>query len=196
MDLITNVLLSFTYVFAIGSIMGWFLEVVFRRFFSKNNPKKKWINPGYFQGPYIPLYGFSLIVLFAMSHIPVDFIENPISGKIILFIIMALAITLLEYLVGSIYLNIFKIKLWDYSGERCNIKGIVCPKFSLYWMALCIAYYFFLHPGLVSLIFWLKAHPSFSPLFGLFYGALLIDLFFVIRKKMLISIVPYFSSIV
>ncbi|MGN0035225.1 MAG: hypothetical protein ACI364_05820 [Coriobacteriales bacterium] len=34
------------------------MELFFRRFISSNNPQRKWINPGFLAGPYLPLYGF------------------------------------------------------------------------------------------------------------------------------------------
>jgi len=39
-----NILLVLAFLFFTGSTLGWILEVFWRRFFSKNNPEKKWIN--------------------------------------------------------------------------------------------------------------------------------------------------------
>lgn len=57
-----NLFLTIAFLFFIGSMAGWVIEVVFRRFFSSANPERKWINPGFLSGPYLPLYGFSLCV--------------------------------------------------------------------------------------------------------------------------------------
>ena len=43
------------FLFFIGSLTGWGLEVFYRRFFSAANPERKWINPGFLTGPYLPL---------------------------------------------------------------------------------------------------------------------------------------------
>ena len=59
--------LTIAFLFFIGSIAGWGIEVVFRRFFSSANPERKWINPGFLSGPYLPLYGFSLIALYLLA---------------------------------------------------------------------------------------------------------------------------------
>lgn len=61
-----NLFLTIAFLFFIGSMAGWVIEVVFRRFFSSANPERKWINPGFLSGPYLPLYGFSLCVLFLL----------------------------------------------------------------------------------------------------------------------------------
>ena len=46
-----NVFLTLTYLFFIGSVSGWVLELFFRKFFSSSNPEHKWINPGFCTGP-------------------------------------------------------------------------------------------------------------------------------------------------
>ena len=52
-----NTFLKLAFLFYIGSSLGWVLELFFRRFISGNNPERKWINPGFMVGPYVPLYG-------------------------------------------------------------------------------------------------------------------------------------------
>ena len=127
-----DTLLVLGFLFFVVSILGWILEVLFRKFFSTNNPERKWITPGFLIGPYIPLYGFSLATLFIFSWIPVDFISSPILQKLLLFVLMALAITAMEYLAGIIFIKGMNIKLWDYSNEWGNIQGIICPRFSAF----------------------------------------------------------------
>ena len=39
-----NVFLTLTYLFFIGSVSGWVLELFFRKLFSSSNPEHKWIN--------------------------------------------------------------------------------------------------------------------------------------------------------
>ena len=53
-------------LFVIGSLLGWVIELFFRRFVSQ----KKWMNPGFLTGPYLPIYGFGVIVLYGVSNIP------------------------------------------------------------------------------------------------------------------------------
>ncbi|MCQ2515240.1 MAG: putative ABC transporter permease [Saccharofermentans sp.] len=179
LDLHTILILAF--LFFIGSLLGWFIEVVFRRFFSKNNPSKKWINAGFLVGPYIPLYGFSLVTLYVFSWIPVGFIRSEILQKLLLFALMALAITALEYLAGLIFIKGMNIKLWDYSNEWGNIRGIICPKFSLYWMILSAIYYFIIHPRVIDSLYWLADHLTFSFFIGFFYGVFVIDFAYSIQ---------------
>lgn len=185
MRLNLSTLLILAFLFYIGSMLGWVLEVVFRRFFSANNPDRKWINPGFLVGPYIPLYGFSLMTLFSFSWIPVH-VENPIVQKLVLFILMAVAVTCLEYFAGIIFIKGMHIKLWDYSKEWGNIKGIICPKFSMYWLILSAIYYFLIHPRVLASLYWLAGHLAFSFFIGFFYGVFIID--FAYSMQVLVKI--------
>ena len=64
---IMNIFLTLAYLFFIGAVLGWILEVFFRKFFSSSNPEHRWINPGFCVGPYIPLYGCGLCILFLLA---------------------------------------------------------------------------------------------------------------------------------
>ena len=59
----------------------------------------------------------------------------------------ALFITAAEYTVGCIVNLRFRLNVWDYSGNKYNISGQICPMFMLYWFLLC-----FPAMGLVRLI--------------------------------------------
>jgi len=168
--------LVITFLFFAGSIIGWGIELVFRRFFSKNNPERKWINPGFLTGPYLPLYGFSLVILFLLSFIDVSFIQNEFLQRIVLFALMALCITGFEYIAGMIFIVGMKIRLWDYSKNWGNIKGIICPQFTFYWWLLSAIYFFLIHPRILEWLYWFTNHIEFSFVVGFFYGVLSIDL--------------------
>jgi uncharacterized membrane protein len=74
-----------------------------------------------------------------------------------------------------------KIKLWDYSSCWGNIKGIICPKFSFYWMVLSAVYYFFIHPYILDSLNWLAQNLAFSFLIGFFFGVFVLDLVYSLR---------------
>ena len=46
-----DIFLTLAFLFFIGSVFGWVLELFFRRFISAANPERKWINPGFCTGP-------------------------------------------------------------------------------------------------------------------------------------------------
>ena len=170
-----NFFLVLTFLFLAGSVIGWCIELIYRRLASKAH---KWVNPGFLVGPYLPLYGFSLTILFLLTYIDVSFIQNIYLQKAVLFVLMALCITFFEYIAGLIFIIGMKIKLWDYSNEWGNIKGIICPKFTFYWYILSAVYYFFIHPRILDWLFWFTNHISFSFVVGFFYGIMAIDVFY------------------
>lgn len=171
-----NLFLVFAFLFSMGSLMGWVLELFFRRFISTDNPERNWINPGFLVGPYLPLYGFSLCVLYMMAQINIPFIENEILKKIVLFLVMSLAMTAIEYITGYIFIITMKVRLWDYTNNWGNIKGIICPQFSFYWAVLGAVYYFLIHPHILSALDWLSHNLVFSFVIGFFYGVFVIDI--------------------
>lgn len=171
-----NVFLILAFLFCVGSIAGWGLEVVFRRFFSSSNPEKKWINPGFCTGPYLPLYGSGLCLLYLIARLEVFFrLPSAFWNKTCVFLTMAIAMTAIEYLAGLMTLKIAKVRLWDYTGLWGNIQGIICPLFSLFWAILGAIYYFFIDPYILGALNWLSNNLAFSFFIGLFFGIFILD---------------------
>ena len=179
--------LSVAYLFAEGSVLGWCIELIFRRFIDPDNVKKKWVNPGFLTGPYLPLYGFVLIMLYSMrrmeNYLP---IENTFLRKAALFLLMALFITIFEFETGYIFIIKLKIVLWDYTGYFGNVMAIICPLYSFYWCLLSLFYCLVLDPAVAFLIEKQKELPQMSFFLGMFYGIFLIDL--AISVKNLINL--------
>ena len=171
-----NLVLELAFLFFMGSLAGWVLEVLFRRFISSANPERRWINPGFCTGPYIPLYGFGLCLMYLIASLEKrSVIDSPVWNRVVLFAAMAVCMTVIEYIAGILSLKILKVRLWDYTGEWGNIQGIICPKFSLIWAVLGAAYYFLIHPRILSAIHWLSQNLAFSFVIGFFFGVFIID---------------------
>ena len=175
------IFLILTFLFMIGSMFGWVLELFFRRFISTKNPARKWINPGFLVGPALPLYGFGLVGLFVMSLLPYVGHENSdmeLTNLQVFCAIVAMGflMTVIEYIAGLVFIRGLKIKLWDYSEEWGNIQGIICPKFSVIWTVLAAFYYFFVQRYVVRLVRWFADNITFTFVVGMFYGIFIIDL--------------------
>jgi len=169
-----NKFLILAFLFFIGSVIGWGIELFFRYFTSND---KKWINPGFCKGPYLPLYGVGACILYLLASLEkFIIISNPLLTKLILFIIMAICMTVLEYIAGCISLKFTSIRLWDYSDEWGNINGIICPLFSFFWMLLGAVYYFLIHPYILDALDWLSENLAFSFVVGMFFGIFIIDI--------------------
>ena len=157
-------------LFVIGSLFGWVLELFFRRFVSQ----KKWMNPGFLVGPYLPIYGFGVAVLYGVSNIPLG-IESQVVDIAIRILIIGVSMTLVEFIAGLMFIKGFKIKLWDYSKRKGNIMGIICPIFSLAWLVVGSLYYFLLNPLLVQGISWISENLIYTYFVGAVIGAILVD---------------------
>lgn len=187
-----NLFLILAFLFFIGSVTGWVLELLFRRFISSSNPERKWINPGFCIGPYLPLYGCGLCLLYLIASLErFSLFESQFWNTLVLFLIMAVSMTAVEYIAGIISLKVTKVRLWDYSKEWGNIQGIICPKFSLAWALLGAVYYFLIHPYILDALRWLSENLAFSFFIGLFFGLFIID---VVYSAKLITKIKKFAD--
>lgn len=167
-----EVLVVISTLFVIGSIIGYVIELFYRRFVSQ----KRWVNPGFLVGPYIPLYGFGVILLFAISNFGIANIELPETLKtIIILAIIGIMMTLIELVAGLIFIKGMHLKLWDYSDRWGNFKGVICPLFSLIWFVAGSLYYFFLNPLLVNAIEMISTYPIYDYFVGLVIGMMVVD---------------------
>ena len=165
--------LTLAFLFFVGSSIGWILELFFRNLVHR---QKQWINPGFCRGPYLPIYGFGLCALYLLASLENhSLISNPFWNKAALFAAMALGMTLIEYIAGIFCLKYLKLRLWDYSDQKGNIQGIICPLFSFFWAVLGAIYYFLIHPHIQSALHWLSCNLAFSFFIGVFYGVFAID---------------------
>ncbi len=189
-------------MFISGSLFGYVLEVLFRRFFSA----KRWVNPGFNKGPWLPLYGFGLVTMFSLclllySILPKDLaLYNPNGnlfgrtlkvGPSVMDLVVVLSIwvgmILLEFFAGLIFVKGFKVRLWDYTNMKGNILGVICPLFNIFWLILVLAYYYLLSPLVYNWIIIAStymfgssdgskaAHFLFILALGIVYGIFLID---------------------
>lgn len=168
-----SILLTLAFLFCVGSILGWILELLYRNL--TRRPEKP-INPGFCTGPYLPIYGIGLCVLYLLASLEqFNLIANPFWNKAVLFLAMAVGMTLVEYIAGLFMLKYFKVRLWDYSDIKGNIQGIICPIFSLAWSVLGAVYYFLVHPYILDGLRWLSQNLAFSFFIGMFFGVFIID---------------------
>lgn len=182
-----NFFLAMAFLFFVGSILGWGIELVFRRIVHH-----KWINPGFCIGPYVPIYGSGLMLMFVTSYVGslVDTGKVWLNDVIILLIIAA-TMTVLEYITGRVMLKVMNIRLWDYSRRWGNIDGLICPLFSLIWAGAGALYYFAVHQQVISWLGWFEHNLAFSFVVGLFFGVFTID---VVYSAKLVSKVKKWAA--
>ncbi|MCF0228811.1 MAG: hypothetical protein HUJ76_03850 [Parasporobacterium sp.] len=173
-----NFFIEATFLFYLGSITGWVIEVLFRRFISRKNPERRWINPGFCIGPWLPLYGVGLVILYFLTFVQKKWIPMTWWGILIMIVIMALCMDAIEFIGGFVILKLTNTRLWDYTDEWGNIMGLICPKFTLIWAAASAGYVFFLHPLIIDELHWLSKNLTFTFVVGLFFGFFILDVLY------------------
>ena len=186
-----NIFLIYAFLFFIGSIFGWVLELFFRHWFSKSNPDHRWINPGFCIGPYVPLYGFGLCILYFMATLIDKSHIHGLAEAGLALVLIAVELTVLEYLAGLFLLKVANVRLWDYSMLWGNVNGLICPLFTFFWTLLGVMYYFLIHPHILEALAWLASNLAFSFFVGVFFGVFSIDVAYSIN---LVSKVRAFAA--
>ncbi|MCR5705738.1 MAG: putative ABC transporter permease [Acholeplasmatales bacterium] len=127
-------LYNLLWYFLIYAFLGWCMEVCYAAFKTKS-----FINRGFLNGTYCPLYGAGACVVLVLLE--------PVSNHpFLVFLLSSLITTAIEFLTGLILELLYHKKWWDYSGRRFNIKGYVCLEFSIIWGICCLLVYDLLHP--------------------------------------------------
>lgn len=126
--------------FIIYSLIGWAIESAYKSYL-----QKKWINTGFLNGPFCPIYGIGALIM-------IIFLNNYKMNFIIVFLLGFIILSIWEYLVGVFIEKIFHTKYWDYSDKKINIKGRVCLFNSICWGILSVLFINFMHPFIVEKI--------------------------------------------
>ena len=79
------------------------------------------------------------------------------------------------------------MKLWDYSDRWGNFKGLICPLFSLIWMAVGVGYYFLLNPALVQALYFISEYPLYVFFIGIVIGMMIVDFCYSLHVGLLIK---------
>lgn len=128
------------WIFIIYAFIGWCTEVAYAA-----TEKGIFINRGFLNGPYCPIYGCGVLaVVVALTPIK--------DNLIILYIGSFLLTSVLEFITGFVMEKIFHNKWWDYSEKPFNIMGYVCLKFSILWGLACTFIMRVLHPVIYGFI--------------------------------------------
>lgn len=126
--------------FVIYSFFGWVCETTYC-----SVPEKKFINRGFLNGPFCPVYGFgALLIIFMLGSLPKNIVLVFFAGTAIT--------TVLEYLTGFLLEVIFHAKWWDYSHSKFNFKGRICLANSMLFGILSVALMFFIQPFVNSIV--------------------------------------------
>ena len=116
-----NIIVRLLFIFEICATAGWCLEVVYRSL-----KEKRFVNPGFLNGCYLPIYGIGGTILFFACEYLLSF-STIYENLICIFLISCLGMTFIELVGGLIIIKQFNLRLWDYSDNKWNYKN--CLKF-------------------------------------------------------------------
>lgn len=128
------------WIFIIYSFLGWCTEVAYHAV-----NKGVFINRGFLNGPYCPIYGCGIVLVVT--------ILTPLKDNMfLLFLGSVFVTTMIELVTGFVLEKVFHNKWWDYSNLPYNFHGYICVKFSIYWGLACMMVMAIVHPVIYKFI--------------------------------------------
>lgn len=127
-------------VFTVYSFLGWLCESIFCSI-----PAGKFINRGFLNGPFCPVYGVGGILVVSVLT---PFLHNLIT----LYLAGVIITSLLEYITGFALEKLFHTKYWDYTNHKFNLQGRICLENSLLFGVMCVVGMLCIHPTLMRLL--------------------------------------------
>ena len=159
--------------FWLYSIFGYLVESICYILFKWNGES------GILYGPWTPLYGFgSIIIIIINNFILKNFKEKKFLKIIILFIFNMVALSLIEYIGGTLIEKLFNTSWWDYSDHKFNIGKYVSLEMSIIWGMSSVLFIYIIKPIFDKFIKKIPNYISF-----IFIFSIILDLFLTIIKE-------------
>ena len=128
-------------IFFFYSIIGYLLETLGA--FILNNG----FESGILYGPITPIYGIgALVIMYLSEKVFKNLHLNKIVETIILFILVTIILTILEFLAGITIEKLFNIVFWDYSNHKYHLGKYISLTMSLIWGGISIIFTFIIKP--------------------------------------------------
>ena len=131
------------------SFLGFLLEVAFAR--ATGHPKKD--RKCFLLLPLCPVYGAGALLIRWLSGL--------LPGVPWVMLCGFAGATAAELGMGLFYRHVLGVEFWDYSGQRFNLDGLVCLRFSLYWTVLALGLIYLADPLVLPLL--ARIPPRFDP---------------------------------
>lgn len=126
--------------FYIYCFIGWCIESTI-----VSVSERHFVNRGFLRSPLLPIYGSGAIVIL--------FVTLPVRDyPVLVYIFGTIGTTALEFVTGWLMEKLLKMKYWDYSDNKFNLKGYICLKSSLFWGVLSLFLIYVIHTHIERLI--------------------------------------------
>ena len=127
--------------FFIYSILGFLLESTFNLIVIHH------FKSGILYGPWTPVYGIGAILTIIISNkIFKKLKTTKLKETIIVFLILSVTLTLIEWIGGILIEKIFSITMWNYKKFNFNIGKYISLEMTLIWGIISIILIYFIKP--------------------------------------------------
>lgn len=133
---ILNSLFIIFWVFMIGSVFGFFAEIIYSIIYTHSIKVMR----GLIYGPFIQIYGIGAVAFYIL-------VSKVKSAKQAFFIGMIMGGSL-EYLCSFFQELIFGTISWDYSDQFLNLNGRTCLLYCIYWGIIAIIFFKIVNPSI------------------------------------------------
>lgn len=154
--------------FVLYSIAGWIYETIICSI-----EAKKFINRGFLNGPYCPIYGCGAVLdILVLGHV---------HNAVLLFLLGLLLNCTLEYITSFVMEKVFNARWWDYSEYKFNLNGRVCLLGAVVFGAFAVVMIKFIHP-FVKTYTDMLSEVSLHILVAVLLVVLLVDAFITVKN--------------
>lgn len=130
--------------FFIYSLVGWIYEVLLTY-----HVFGVFENRGFLHGIYLPIYGFSGLLLTLILNITIKktiHIKKIPVTPIIIFLIVFVVTSIIEYGASYILEKCFNLMLWNYYDYKYNLNGRISLNTSIYFGIGGLLLYYIINP--------------------------------------------------
>ncbi len=143
------------------SFLGWLWETLYMYFLSGEVYDR-----GFLLLPFCPIYGTVLLSAYfligtvkegrgILTHV------GSLRARVLMYFLISFMLpTVAELLVGAFFLNVFDIRLWDYSSMKYNTSGHIALGISLLWGIAIFLFMNFLFLKIKSIVFKINERAS------------------------------------
>ncbi len=131
-------------------------------------------------GPWTPIYGFASVLIIIISEKLFKSLHmSRWVETIIVFLIVTILITFLEWIGGVLIELTFGFSFWDYTDYKFNMGKYICLEMALIWGIMSVIFIYIIHPALECII---NKIPKFLTLiFGILF---IIDIIMTVLIKL------------
>lgn len=127
--------------FFLYSILGFLLESTFNLIVIHH------FKSGILYGPWTPVYGIGAILTIIISNkIFKKLKTTKLKETIIVFLILSVTLTLIEWIGGILIEKIFSITMWNYKKFNFNIGKYISLEMAFIWGIISIILIYFIKP--------------------------------------------------